>query len=183
MRNIADFCTMRKHNGMRPQDIVILLKICTFPVNKQWKILDLVKSLHLSQSEISESLNRSYLAGLIDSDKKKIMRLSLMEFLEHGLQYVFPQRPGALVNGIPTAHSHPFMKKKIISDEPFVWPDPNGKKRGQSIEPLSPKVTAAVADDMELYKLLALTDILRVGKTREIRIAVPELKKIITGES
>jgi hypothetical protein len=69
---------MRKHNGMRPQDIVILLKITTFPKNKGWKMMDLVLSLHVSQSEISESLNRSSLAGLIDVTKKKVMQLSLI---------------------------------------------------------------------------------------------------------
>jgi predicted transcriptional regulator len=86
---------MRKHNGMRPQDIVVLIKILCLPKNSNWKLMDLVSSLHLSQSEISESLNRSSFAGLIDVSKKKIMRLSLMEFIEHGLQYVFPQHPGA----------------------------------------------------------------------------------------
>ena len=112
---------------MRPQDIVILLKITTFPETGKWKMMDLVISLYVSQSEISESLNRSSLAGLIDFTKRKVMRLSLMEFLEHGIHYVFPQHPGALVRGIPTAHSHPEMKKKIISSEDYVWADADGQ--------------------------------------------------------
>lgn len=173
---------MRKHNGMRPQDIVILLKITTFPENAGWKMMDLVSSLYLSQSEISESLNRSSLAGLIDFRKKKVMRLSLVEFLEHGIHYVFPQHPGALVRGIPTAHSHPAMKKKIISSEDYVWPDANGKVRGQAIEPLAKSVVKAVRQDEALYKLLALVDVIRVGKTREIKIALSELKKMILHE-
>jgi hypothetical protein len=173
---------MRKHNGMRPQDIVILLKIITFPDNAGWKIMDLVSSLHLSQSEISESLNRSSLAGLIDFGKRKVMRLSLMEFLEHGIHYVFPQHPGALVRGIPTAHSHPDMKKKIVSSEDYVWPDTDGKVRGQAIEPLAKSVVKAVRQDGQLYKLLALVDVIRVGKTREIKIALAELKKMILHE-
>ncbi|MCX6318203.1 MAG: hypothetical protein NTW29_12990 [Bacteroidetes bacterium] len=168
---------------MRPQDIVILLKISTFPDDKSWKMIDLVKSLHLSQSEVSESLHRSSFAGLIDGRKKKLMRLSLMEFLKHGIRYVFPQQPGALVTGIPTAHSHPFLKKKIISSEPYVWPCMEGKVRGQTIEPLVHSVTDAVKEDESLYKLLALTDVIRVGKTREQKIAIPELEKMIMNES
>lgn len=173
---------MRKHNGMRPQDIVILLKITTVPENTGWKILDLASSLHISQSEISESLNRSCLAGLIDSTKKKVMRLSLMEFLEHGVHYVFPQHPGALARGIPTAHSHPYMKKKIISSENYVWADADGKMKGQVIEPLLKRAAMAVKNDEQLYKLLAMVDVLRVGKTREVKIALTELKKILLHE-
>jgi hypothetical protein len=158
---------MRKHNGMRPQDIVILLKITTFPKNTGWKMMDLVSSLYISQSEISESLNRSSLAGLIDVTKKKVMRLSLMEFLEYG---------------IPTAHSHPYMKRKIISSEDYVWADADGKIRGQIIEPLLKSVVLAVKEDEQLYKLLAMVDVLRVGKTREVKIALGELKKIVLNE-
>jgi hypothetical protein len=179
MRYFSYFAAMRKHNGMRPQDIVILLKITTYQPHINWKLMDLMKSLHLSQSEISESLHRSHLAGLINESRKKVMRLALMEFLEHGIHYVFPQHPGALVTGMPTAHSHPFMKKKIISSENYVWPDVNGKTRGQAIEPLAKSVTKAAANDEELYKLLALTDVIRVGKTREVKIALEELKKIL----
>ena len=164
---------------MRPQDIVILLKITTFPKNTAWKVMDLVSSLYLSQSEISESLNRSSLAGLVDTKKKNVRRLSLMEFLEHGIHYVFPQQPGALVKGIPTAHSHPYMKKKIVSSEDYVWPDMNGKLRGQAIEPLSKPVLKAVKEDDDLYKLLALVDVIRVGKTRELKIALYELNKML----
>jgi hypothetical protein len=173
---------MRKHNGMRPQDIVILIKITTFAAKEEWKMMDLVKSLHFSQSEISESLNRSSLAGLIDAKKKNVMRLSLMEFLEHGIHYVFPQHPGALARGVATAHSHPFMKKKIVSTEAYVWPDADGKIKGQTIEPLAKSVVKAVKEDEQLYKLLALVDIIRVGKTREIKIALGELKKMILHE-
>lgn len=168
---------------MRPQDIVILLKITTFPETGKWKMMDLVISLYVSQSEISESLNRSSLAGLIDFTKRKVMRLSLMEFLEHGIHYVFPLHPGALVRGIPTAHSHPEMKKKIISSEDYVWADADGKIRGQAIEPLTKSVVKAVRQDATLYKLLALVDVLRVGKIREIKIALAELKKMILHES
>lgn len=168
---------------MRPQDIVILLKITTLPENAGWKMMDLVSALYLSQSEISESLNRSSLAGLIDFGKKKVMRLSLMEFLEHGIHYVFPQHPGALVRGVPTAHSHPAMKKKIISSENYVWADTDGKVRGQAIEPLSKSVIKAVRQDDVLYKLLALVDVMRVGKVREIKVALAELKKMILHES
>lgn len=49
------------------------------------------------------------------------MKLALMDFLEHGLRYVYPQRPGALVRGLPTEHSAPPLNEYIVSNEPYVW--------------------------------------------------------------
>lgn len=169
---------MKSHNGMRPQDIVILLKILTLN-GAPWQYRDLAASLKLSISEVSESLNRSFMAGLIDESKRKVRRQSLMEFIEFGLHYVFPQIPGRLVTGIPTAHSHPFYSKKIISDLPYVWPDNEGSIKGLAIQPLYKTVTKAVARDEELYKLLAGIDIIRTGSTRELKLALQELKKFI----
>lgn len=172
---------MRKHNGMRPQDVAVLLKIIALD-GQPWQLVGLSNSLRISISEISESLNRSRLASLIDYNKKKINRQNLLEFLEHGVRYVFPQQPGAMVRGIPTAHSHPFMKKNFISEMNYVWPDNKGKEMGLMIEPFYPKQVEAVIEDPEYYKLLALVDVIRVGKVREIKYAVDELKKDILHE-
>ena len=172
---------MRKHNGMRPQDIVVLLKIIALG-KKQWQSKDLAQSLYISGSEVSEALHRNEIAGLIDFNKKKVNRQGLFEFLEHGLHYVFPQAPGAMANGIPTAHGHPFMKEFFDSELVYVWPDFAGEVRGLSIEPLYPNQVKAVKEDARLYKLLALTDVIRVGKTRELKIATSELSKIILHE-
>lgn len=167
---------------MRPQDIVILLKIQLLG-DERWLNKDLGQSLFISGSEIGESLARSEVAGLIDFEKRKVNRRSLMEFLEHGLHYVFPQRPGPIMNGIPTAHGHPFMKQFIDSDFLYVWPESKGEARGSSVEPLYPNQVKAVRQDPMLYKVLALLDAIRLGRTREKTIAVTELKKIILDES
>jgi hypothetical protein len=173
---------MRKHQGMRPQDIVILLKIIVLG-KILWQNKDLANSLHISGSEISESLNRSEIAGLIDYNKKRVNRQSLFEFLEHGLRYVFPQRPGALITGVPTAHGHPFVKRFFDSDLNYVWPDSMGESRGFTVEPLYANQVKAIREDETLYKLLALLDVIRVGKVREIGIAINELRNIVLNES
>jgi hypothetical protein len=173
---------MRKHNGMRPQDVAILLKIIALN-NSNWQLVGLSNSLFISVSEISESLNRSQIAGLVDASKKKVNRQSLLEFLEHGVKYVFPQQPGAMVRGLPTAHSHPYIKEHFASDLNYVWPDPRGELIGQLIEPFYPKQVEAVKVDYKFYKLLVLVDVIRVGRVREIKFANNELKKIIADES
>lgn len=166
---------MKKHSGMRPHDIVVLLKIAV-KGKENWYMKDLAYELKISASEVSESINRSVIAGLIAQDKKRLMTLALLDFLEYGLKYVYPQQPGALVRGLPTAHSAPPLNHDIVSEEPYVWPYAEGKVRGQSIEPLHPNVPQACLLDTKFYELMALCDALRVGKAREKNIAMQELK-------
>ncbi|ALM20157.1 hypothetical protein AAT17_02275 [Nonlabens sp. MIC269] len=169
---------MKKHSGMRPHDIVILLKIIA-KRDQKWYMKDLSYELNISASEVSESINRSVIAGLMASDKKLVMKLALMDFLAHGLPYVYPQQPGAIVRGIPTAHSAAPLNDTIVSNEHYVWPYGKGSLRGQAIEPLYPTVVEAVQKDEKLHELLALVDAVRVGRAREKEIALKELKSRI----
>lgn len=163
---------------MRPQDIVLLLKLLT-NTNEDWQYRDLSTSLYLSISEISASLNRSHLAGLIDESRRRVYKKSLMEFLEHGIHYVFPQQPGTMVTGVPTAHSHPYFSSKITSEINYAWPDESGWIRGLSITPLYKNLPKAIRHDEELYLALAAVDIIRVGRTRELKMALDVLKSRI----
>ncbi len=162
---------------MRPQDILILLKILSME-NEQWLNIDVARGLKISQSEITESLERSKIAKLIDSEKRSVFRTALLEFLVYGLKYVFPVLPGPMVRGIPTSHSAPPLLDYISKgSETYVWPDPEGDRRGQSIIPLYKTVPQAVKEDSKLYELLVLTDAIRVGRAREVNFAVKELSK------
>jgi len=169
---------MKKHNGMRPHDIVVLLKIASKGEEK-WLMKDLAYELEISASEISESINRSVLAGLVSKDKQSLNKLSLLDFLKSGLQYVFPQQPGAIVRGMETAHSASPLKQQISSDESYVWPYAKGNIRGQAIEPLHPKVPHASLKDEKFYELISLTDAIRVGKVREKKLAIEMIKERI----
>ena len=166
---------------MRPLDVAVLLKIITYG-DSDWKQQQISLDLHLSQSEISKSVARSKYAGLLDETGKHVRRLALMDFLANGIAYVFPQRPGAIVRGVPTSHSAPPLAELIQSEESYVWPCAVGKLRGQSIMPLYPQAPEAVLQDPELHALLALVDALRVGQKREKMLAIGELKKRILDE-
>lgn len=168
---------MKKHLGMRPQDIVILLKIIAIN-NDKWRNIDLAYSLKISPSEISEALNRCMISGLINKEKRMIHLNSLSEFLIYGLKYVFPAEPGAVVRGIETAHSASPIKDRISSgNDVYVWPFSRGKKRGQAIEPLYRSVPEIVLDDIPFYELMVIADTIRIGRVRERLIAIEELKK------
>lgn len=169
---------MKKHSGMRPHDVVILLKIIA-KGSQPWFNKDLANELHISQSEVSESLNRSKIAGLISGNKKSVAKMALLDFLAHGLRYVYPEQPSSLVRGIPTSHSAPPLNKLIQSEQNYVWPYAKGDERGFTITPLHPNVPRACLEDAKLYELLALTDALRIGRVRERNLAIEELEKRI----
>ena len=169
---------MKKHRGMRAHDIVILLKIA-IRRNKFWYVKDIAQELGISQSEVSESLNRSKIAGLLSEDKKQLMRQNLLDFLEHGLKYVYPIESGAIQRGMATAHSASPLNQHIQSEDYYIWPYARGEHRGQSIEPLHPNAPLACMKDPELYELLALVDAIRISRVREHQLAMEELRQRI----
>ena len=169
------YLCMKAHNGMRPHDLVVLLKIIS--LDKDWLNKDLAGSLYISNSEISESLNRSMIAKLISPDKRVVFKTALYNFIQYGLKFVFPAEPGSIVRGIPTAHSAPILKDYFVADEQYVWPSADGKIKGQAIAPLFPNQVMAVMDDEKLYDKLALVDAIRVGKVREQKKALELLKQ------
>lgn len=167
-----------EHSNLRPQDIVVLLKIVAYG-DHPWIQVPMAKELGMGQSEMSRSLGRSKFAGFLDSSGRKVRRLALMEFLQYGISYAFPQRPGPIVRGTPTSHSAPPLSQHIQSNEKFVWPSARGDIRGQAISPLYKSVPEAVTNDVQLHEMLALVDAIRVGNVREKNLAVSELEKRI----
>ena len=187
---------MRPHSGMRPQDIVVLLELVTrgysnsseqFPKGLLFigniTAKELSVTLQISEAEIGHSIRRSRFAGLLMGSGRlvtgQVARHALYEFLLHGIEYVFPVKPGHLTRGVPTAHSAAPLSGIIQATEQYVWPHEEGQVRGQAIEPLFRTVPDIVVQNERLYQLLALTDALRVGRSREVNLAREELKRLL----
>jgi hypothetical protein len=163
--------------AMSPQDVVILLKIAAYG-QEPWYQVQLAEALNISQAEISNSLARSRYAGLLDESGKQVRKQALMEFLQYGILYAFPAKPGPILRGVPTAHSGPPLNTLIEPNgEGYVWPSATGQSRGQAISPLYRNVVKAVKGDPQLHELLSLVDAVRVGRVREKQLAIEELKK------
>ncbi|MDO8369050.1 MAG: hypothetical protein Q7T20_19795 [Saprospiraceae bacterium] len=160
---------------LRPQDLVVLLKLL-LEKEGAWNQISLAKSLSISQSEISASLKRSAYARLLQNKGKAVARQPFLDLLQYGVPFMFPQQPGAVVRGIPTAHSAEPLVHLISSSENFVWPYAKGHMRGHSILPLYPSVIQAVDLDPQLYEYLALIDAIRVGRAREKNLALELLR-------
>ena len=148
---------MRQHNGMWPQDVVVLLKILLLE-NTSWQSKDLAWDLELSPTEDSFSLKRCQYARLLDHTGRPVARRTYIEFLLYGLPVVFPTRPGALVRGMPTAHSATPLHQQLVAEQVYVWPDAESEDWGCAVTPLYLRVPAAARADAQLYALLALTD-------------------------
>jgi hypothetical protein len=164
-----------QNQQLKPQDVLLLLKIVS-DNNPSWNQKPIADALGMSQSEVSEAVARCKYSGLLAPNGKTVMKLALMEFIQFGLRYVFPQQPGAVVRGVPTSHSASPLKEQIQSTEDYVWPYGKGTVRGHSIIPLYPSVPEAALKDQKLHELLALVDALRVGRAREKELAVLEIK-------
>ncbi len=162
--------------SIKSQDVLILLHLLSLP--QGWIQVDIAKALMLSPSEVSNALNRCVVAGLINSDKSRINKLALREFLIGGLKYAFPAEISAKVRGIATAHSASPIKEQISEGEDiYVWSHYLGTRRGYGVKPLYKTVPKIVGSNPALYELLVIVDTIRIGRVREVEIAIAELDK------
>ena len=163
---------MRKHNGMRPQDVVVLLRILTL-TSTPWQGKDLAAALLISPAEISDALRRCQYARLLQPDGRTVQQEALLWFLQHGLPYVFPAHAHDFVQGVPTAWSAlPELEKLRSPAEPaYVWADPEGTAWGLAVSPLYPTTPAAARLDAAWHELLALVDVLRLGTVPQRKVA------------
>jgi len=160
----------------------VIAENLTQSISEAYSNRGLEASTGISKSEVNASLRRSISVGMAKLDRKsklpKTNISALLEFIVHGIKYVFPANPSAIVRGIPTSFAAPVLKGKLMSagEYIYVWPDALGNEKGQSVVPLYKTVPMAVKRDPRLYEFLALIDAIRLGAGRESAFAAKELK-------
>lgn len=162
---------------LKPQDVLFLLKLVV--LKGPASIFPAVpESLGLSKAEVHNSAKRVRGARLLPHDSWNPLRKNLLEFLVHGVKYVFPARHGSESIGTPTAYAAPPLNTQIAASSANapVWPDSEGSMRGQALYPLYPSAPQAARRDPELYELLTLVDAIRIGNVREQQLAESLLK-------
>lgn len=182
---------------MKSQDIVVLLKLISLQEQEvekgadqlrleslgsdPYSVRNLEALLGISKSEIGLSINRSVASGLARRDnplnQPRPRRKDLLDFIVHGLKFVFPAIPGAMQRGLPTTFAAPMLQNLIISagSYNYVWPYADGREMGQSVNPLFKSVPEAALKDHRLYEYLALVDAIRLGNQREAGLAAEHL--------
>lgn len=181
---------------LKPQDIVILLKICSMLALKPDSILfqnKLAMYLCMSTSEVNAGINRLHLSGLlgrtyrvVGKKEKEIfvpIKAACEECLIYGVKYFIPVQLGAYTRGIATSYAAPIFEKHIsLGEDPIpVWPYAEGDVRGLALEPLYRSVPDSIVQysDKLFYELLVLVDTIRSGRARERNIAITLLKERI----
>ncbi len=178
---------------LKPQDIVILIKMLASEEKNQLLQKDIATYLCMSASEVHEGMKRLEESGLLGtvfrksgdakSTKKfrKPIKSACEECLIYGVKYFFPVKEGSYTRGIPTSYAAPLFEGYIIKgDDPIpVWPYAEGSERGLALEPLYRSVPQAIIKhpDQPFYELLVLLDAIRAGRVRERKIAIEILRE------
>lgn len=148
-----------------------------------YSVRALEASLGVSKTEVAAAQKRCLEIGLLHLDARSnlpvVNRKPLLDFVEHGLRFVFPVRPAEITRGIPTGFAAPVLEGRLMSggDNICVWPDAYGNRKGQAVAPLFRTVPGAVKKDRQLYEYLALVDAVRLGAAREARLAMDLLRE------
>jgi hypothetical protein len=160
---------------MKPQDLVVALKLASTDEAPTYP--QLAAALGISASEAHAAVKRATHAGLLDA-ARRVRRSALLEFLVHGVKYVFPAERTGLTRGVPTSLAAPPLKASFGEVElPPVWPHPEGTVRGEGLRPLYSSVPDAARRDPAFHEWLALVDAVRSGRARERELAVRELER------
>ena len=171
---------------MKAQDILIILKIqCLCDraddgIPPSWSQRQLAEATEVSLSQVNAACRRLEQVGLLSPGKHQIVRSSLLKFLVHGLEYVFPVQMGQVTRGMPTGYAADPLKSEFFSSEEElvpVWPDARGSVRGLSFKPIHKSAPIAARKDQRLYEYLVLIDAIRGGRARERAKAIEILTR------
>ncbi len=157
-----------KQASLRPSDVAVALWLAHAPL-AHYQVL--ASGLHLGLAEAHRGVRRLEAAGLVLVGERRANRQALLEFLVHGVRYVFPPLLGAEAQGILTGASAPMLAGRLPSAPAVVWAGAGGTAQGRSLVPLYPEAPRAALGDEYLYRVLALVDVLRLGQLRERRLA------------
>lgn len=163
------------------QDIVVACKLAI--IDGRWSERLLASDLFLAQADVHYSLVRLIDARLLDRTDRKIIRRNFTELLHHAVKFIFPASPGSPALGMPTGFACPTIKGHISAGTygTAVWPDGDGSEYGYTIAPLHKSVPKIAKNDVEMYEILALIDVIREGGARAVGVALPLLDERVRG--
>jgi len=111
--------------------VLVLLKLGLTENAGAVPLAKLGADIGISASEFHGALNRTAAAGLLDLDLRRPRLSPFLEFLEHGLRYVFISRRGEITRGIPTAHSIPLLSDALMQGAVATAKPEQQSQRGQ----------------------------------------------------
>ena len=177
---------------VKPQDVVVACKLLV--AGPEWTYARLSASVALSAAETHASVRRLGEAGVArvpPGGGARVRRREALELLLAAPKIYCGEVGAGTGAGTPTSlWADPLRGEFEVdpSDEPVVWASPYpelvepGQVRGRLLEPLYPTVPRAIRGDRDLWRLLALLDVLRVGEPEHARRAAALLRKRVLEE-
>ena len=175
---------MRPEN-LKPQDVLVACKIFSLGLTRgECTYAGLGDDLGMSSSTAHESVKRCQSAQILSPSGFSVSTKALRDLLLVAVPRVFyATRRGTIAMGLPTSIFAVALAGKFVPPEgalPLVWGEDGDESdhcRGESVAPLYPTVPMAAREDAVVYELLALTDVMRLGKTTDRAIANSLIEK------
>lgn len=169
---------------LKPQDLLVLLKVAAHPPQR-WTYAALGEALAMSASEAHASVKRAVASGLAVAPARgewSPIRPNLLEFIVHGVRYIWPAMPGPVKRGVPTAFGAEPLASMLTAapGEAPVWSHPAGSAKGPTLTPIYRTAPQAALTDPALHRMLALVDALRAGRARERTLAAKLMEAELT---
>lgn len=181
---------------IKPQDIVVAIDLATAkvlpgttsPIDSALSSRAIAERLGLSLGAVSQSYQRLKALGLVVSDvgtwsgRYRANTTGLREFIAHGIKYYSHPEVVGVGPGMATGWSAPPMKDMSLMvppETPYVWADSGASERGEQITPIHKSAVNLAKRNELAYALLALIDIMRLGKYREQEVARKHLSDML----
>ena len=156
-----------------PQDILPLIVLFKESENSSLHQAKLSSRLNWSASALHRSLSRLNDSKLWNKSSNRVDHHATINFLRYGLPHVFPAQLQTLCRGMVTAQVPEIAQPQI----PFVWPDESSSTMGIGVRPLDAGFVYVSHNEPELKSWLDLVEVFRLGRVREIVLAVQIMEK------
>ena len=156
-----------------PQDVLPLMVLFKESQNSSLHQAKLSMRLNWSTSALHRSLSRLNDSKLWNKSSNRVDHHATINFLRYGLPHAFPAELQTLCRGMVTAQLPEIAPPQI----PFVWPDELSSTMGIGVQPLDAGFVYVSHHEPELKPWLDLVEVFRLGRVREILLAVQIMKK------
>ena len=172
--------------GLKPQDILVGLKIVSIQDQKDWSYQGISAVLGLSASETHASVKRLISSKLLDDFGNKSIFVNpenFYEYIRHGIKYHYPPELSGIVEGIDCS-INVALAKNVVNDQSetnpeahlkqinqplnngsYVWAHSGGNCHGIGLTPLYKSVPFAALKCEKLHKLMSLVEVMRTAET------------------
>jgi len=155
---------------LKPQDVLTACKLFSVELaRKEWTYHLLATELGLSAGEAHNSVDRCRVSGLL-MPAREVSRANLRALLVEAVPRIFYAQPklGAVGLGVPTSvHADGLREIFPRSSVAVVWPCEDGTRRGECLAPIYKTAPHAARRDPVVYDLLALADVMRIGRPED----------------